>query len=277
MKKIIYSIFGFALVLISGSFINTTLSPCDSPVVGDHSGAPGETNCSGCHSAPVNPNMPDIHFEVGNNDSTYIPGNTYLVHISIKRKGHNKFGFVCSSLDTLNTSKGTFNVINPTTTRKYTLGGRNYISHTPCGADSQDSMEWTYNWTAPATTKGKIKLYMSMLVANHDHALTGDTTYTRVISLFPITSNGINDLGKIQKTNVYPTLFTNEINLEFDNESENTDKEILLVNTFGEIIIRTSKCGSKFTLLTNHFLSKGMYFLKINYSNTSETFKIIKE
>ncbi len=277
MQRLILIIFCSAIMIIIISFTTGSNLTCDSPVVGDHSGAPGETNCSGCHSAPVNPDIPDLHFEVGNNDSTYIPGNTYLVHISMKRSGHDKFGFVCSSLDTLNTSKGTFDVINSTTTRKYTLGGRNYFSHTPCGADGKDSIDWTYNWTAPAIDKGKIKIYLSMLVANHNHALTGDTTYTRVITLNPKLTNNIRGSAQINKSVVYPTFFTSSVEIVFDKAYDNTSKEITLLSAEGKVVRQFSTTESRAVLNTEESLISGIYFLRIIYHNANETLKLFKK
>ncbi len=270
MKKIIYFISSILVVLI---FVSST---CDSPIVGDHSGAPGETNCSGCHSAPVNPNLPELLFEVGSNDSIYVPGSTYLVRLSIKRTGHNKFGFVCASLDSLNTSKGSFNLINTTTTRKYSMGGRDYISHTPCGADGADSISWTFNWIAPDSNRGVIKMYMSMLVANHDHALTGDTTYTRVISLSPSISNEVPWINISQRAKVYPTLFINDLSIEFNPRFNNSIKQVLLINSDGKVADQFSTAKSNINFTIKKDLGCGIYFLKINYVTTSEMIKVIK-
>lgn len=270
MKK--FFCYASAVIVVLFSVAST----CDSPIVGDHSGAPGETTCSGCHSAPVNPDLPNLHFEVGSNDSTYIPGNTYLVHLYIIKPGHNKFGFVCSSLDSLNTSKGTFNLINTTTTRKYTMGGRNYISHTPCGADAVDSISWTFNWKAPDTSKGRITMYMSMLVANHDHALTGDTTYTRQISLKPNTANGVNELQSA-KANVYPTVFCDVINIDFNPQFGNSPKQVSLISSDGRIISQISTVNPSIKFITPGTISNGLYLLKISYGTFSEVVKVIKQ
>jgi hypothetical protein len=276
MKKIIYTALSVLGIFLLVSSTPRSTSTCDSPIVGDHSGAPGETTCSGCHSAPVNPDVPELHFEVGSSETSYIPGHTYLVHLSVKKPGHNKFGFVCSSLDSLNSSRGTFNLINTTTTRKYTLGGRNYISHTPCGADAIDSIDWTFNWVAPSADSGKIKIYMSMLVANHDHALTGDTTYTRVISLSPGNSTGVNTIAPQEKTKVYPTYFTNNINIEFNLQFENSLKKVTVLDFYGKIIAQYSTSQSNITLPISESLGSGVYLLKVNYLNCVETIKIIK-
>ncbi|MBI3518978.1 MAG: T9SS type A sorting domain-containing protein [Bacteroidetes bacterium] len=253
-------------------------SPCDSPIVGDHSGAPGETNCSGCHSSPVNPDMPDLHFEVEGNINQYEVDSTYLIHIRIKRAGHSKFGFVCSSLDTTNTSVGTFSLINTTTTRTYTLGGRGYVSHTPCGADSQDSATWTYKWKAPSVNKGKVKIYMSMLVANHDEALTGDTTYTRILQLNPLAFAGIKDQNKdLYKTKVFPTVFTNSYTIEFNPTANNEFKTISLFDVHGKLIQKDITKESNYKQEIERILESGIYLLKVNYSNKTENFKLFKQ
>ena len=275
MIRLITTAFCLILSLVLLSFALN--GPCDSPVVGDHSGAPGETDCSGCHGDPLNPDIPNFKFEFGNNDSTYIPGTTYIISVSMVRPGHDKFGFVSSALDTLDKSKGIYSLINTITTRKYTLVGRNYISHTPCGADSPDSIKWTYNWTAPATDKGKITMYLAMLVANHDHAITGDTSYTKTLTINPEMSSATKELKSPFKAHIYPTVFNDHINIDFNNKYDARTKIIQLIDTNGKII-DTKKTEESF--LVHHFkysLSRGMYYLNINYGNSIETIKLIKK
>lgn len=273
----ILSICLVAIILISATTMDVK-SPCDSPLVGDHSGAPGETTCSGCHSAPVNPNIPDLHFEFENGSINYQLDSSYLVHIRIKRAGHSKFGFVCSALDSTNTSAGTFTLINVATTRTYVLGGRKYVSHTPCGADSQDSATWTYKWKAPSINKGKVKIYMSMLVANHDEALTGDTTYTRVLQINNSTIAGIkNETFNTYKTKVYPNVFSNSYTIEFNPLFDNQLKTVYLYDVNGRFIQKKSIKESNYTQEIEKVFEAGIYFLKIEYPNGVEDIKLIKQ
>nr|MCU0349090.1 hypothetical protein [Saprospiraceae bacterium] len=51
MKKLPVVLFLFA-ALLALSFL--TEGPCDSPVIGGHTGAPGETGCDGCHAGTPN-------------------------------------------------------------------------------------------------------------------------------------------------------------------------------------------------------------------------------
>lgn len=263
-----------SLILIFVSLKTETIPPCDSPVVGDHSGAPGETNCSGCHSSPVNPDLPDLQFQLENNDSTYKFGKTYIVQISIRKTNHDKFGFVCTSLDSLNKAQGMFGVIDAANTRKFSSGGRSYISHTPCGADSKDSIRWSYKWTAPATNKGKIKIYMAILVANHDHGLAGDTTYTRILGLEPDLSTDLKNINSFQKVKVYPSIINKEIIVDFGNNDISERKEIELFNISGVSQAHWQILESKVNLDVD--LVSGIYLLKVKYKNHCAVFRILK-
>lgn len=276
-KKLIV-ITAFTVVFICISARSVVKSPCDSPIVGDHSGAPGETNCSGCHSAPVNPNSPDLHFEFENNNTLYQLDSSYLVHIRIRRSGHSKFGFVCSALDTTNTSVGTFSLVNSSFTRTYILGGRRYISHTPCGADNQDSAVWTYKWKAPTLDKGKVKIYMSMLVANHDEALTGDTTYTRVLEINPPNMVNIkNNQLNAYRTKVKPTVFSDNISLEFNPKCINELKIISIYDMQGKLILKNNTRDAFYDQTTEGISEPGVYLLKIEYPKVIENYKVIKQ
>lgn len=274
MRKLLTITLWISLIFILVSLTPEIIPPCDSPVVGDHSGAPVETNCSGCHSSPVNPDIPDLQFQTGNADSTYQLSKVYTIQISIKKVNHDKFGFVCTSLDTLNKAQGTFGVIDAANTRKFSSGGRSYLSHTPCGADSKDSIRWTYKWTAPATNKGKIKIYMALLVANHDHGLAGDTTYTRILSLEPNLSTGVENNTTLQKTKVYPSIISNEIFVEFKDQYSGELKEIEILTLTGESLKHLKTSESRIKL--NVDLVSGLYLLKIKYKNYFEVFRILK-
>lgn len=277
-NKLSITLSSIIIMLILVSATHNVTSPCDSPVVGDHSGAPGETTCSGCHSAPVNPNVPDLHFEFENGATQYQLDSSYLVHIRIRRAGHSKFGFVCSALDTTNTSVGTFSLINVSSTRTYTLGGRRYVSHTPCGADAQDSATWTYKWKAPSINKGKVKIYMSMLVANHDEALTGDTTYTRILQINSSIISGIkNQTMNTYQSKVFPTVFSNSYTIEFNPVFNNQLKSVSLFDINGKLIQKNVTKESNYKQEIEQSLDAGVYYLKIEYPDKVENIKLIKQ
>lgn len=277
MKRVLAIFIILGIYVIFTSSVTETPSPCDSPFVGDHSGAPGETNCSGCHISPVNPDLPDLSFALDSNQQNYIPGKNYLVHLKIHRLGHDKFGFVCTSLDTLNRAKGTFDLIDSISTRKFDSGNRKYISHTPCGADSKDSIYWTFRWMAPAINSGTIKIYMSSLVANHDHALTGDTTYTKILTLrasLPINSINLEDVKFVK---VYPVLFSDLLIIEFNEAVLYKKKQITFTSLTGCIIESFSTSDQNVTHSFFENISTGIYFLQIRIDGITQTYKLIKQ
>lgn len=159
--------------------------PCDSPLVGGHTGAPGETSCTGCHGGTANTGPAVIEWGLGD-AGTYVPGTQYTSTVTIKQPGRDKFGFSALALrDAGNANLGGFGLVETIRTRTYMDGARDYVSHTPCGADAPDSIQWTFTWQAPATDVGTITIYMAALVANHSHSLGGDDTHTRTITLSP--------------------------------------------------------------------------------------------
>ncbi|MEO6692989.1 MAG: hypothetical protein ABIO44_11660, partial [Saprospiraceae bacterium] len=177
---------------------------------------------------------------------------------------------------TLNKSKGTYTIINSVTTRKFSSGGRNYISHTPCGADSVDIISWDYNWSAPPTNVGKIKFYISTLVANHDHALSGDTTYTKVLELKPAMISGIEDNNKASLSVVVPTISANEFKVKIDNRYENELKRILVLNMDGKVVVNLS-CHSQEIVFGNESIKdKGVYLIQIKCMGNLQNLKIVK-
>lgn len=177
---------------------------CDSPIVGGHTGAPGESSCTGCHAGTANSGSAVIEWNIGDG-GTYVPGTQYTGTVKIKRMGREKFGFCCLALQNAgNVNLGGFGLLETVRTRTYTDGPRNYVSHTPCGADAQDSTEWSFTWQAPATDVGPITIYMANLVANHSHSTSGDETYTRSITLTP-SAVGIGEVNEEGPAlNVFP-------------------------------------------------------------------------
>lgn len=282
--KIILGVFFVAIISICWQSYHEydLLSPCDSPIIGDHSGAPGETNCTDCHGGSPNTGSGILEFTVGD-DSTYSPGQTYSCNVKMTQSSFDKFGFVNLALiNSNNTTIGTFNLIDSARTRKFTLGGRNYFSHTPCGADADTvgKIEWNYSWTAPTTNVGNITLYISALAANHNHATTGDFTYTKTILLNPVTTAIVEIPGLLSSLSVYPNPASDFISLSYQNLS--TEKiEIKLIDLTGSTIAilytGTENIGQikKHFSLNDKVISNGIYWLNISVGKKQVNKKII--
>lgn len=282
--KIIVGIFLTAMVSICWQSYHQykVLSPCDSPVVGDHSGAPGETSCTACHGGSTNTGSGTLEFHVGA-DSTYSPGQTYICNVKIMQTGLDKFGFVNLALkNSNNTTIGTFDVMDSVNTRKYTLGGRNYFSHTPCGADagSVGNNEWSYSWTAPSTDVGNITLYISALAANHNHATTGDFTYTKTITLRPLATSVAEIPGLLTSLTVYPNPVSDFISLSYTNlVADKTEIKIIDLQGRTALLLFSGMENkgliNKTFLLEKNEISPGIYWLRITIGNKSVNKKMI--
>lgn len=189
-KSLRYLSLAAALLALANFSPAPPSGPCDSPVVGGHTGAPGETSCTGCHGGTANTGPGSLTLTLNDTTLRYVPGEVFDATVTLRQTGRDKFGFVGLALkDAGNTTIGTFTIDDPVRTRTFNDGPRKYVSHTPCGADAvpPDSLTWTFHWKAPATNVGNITLYLAGLAANHNHGLSGDDTYTLAVHFVPDT------------------------------------------------------------------------------------------
>ncbi len=131
-------------------------------------GAPGEGNCTACHSGAVMSGEGVIFFTIGGGPN-YIPGQVYPVTISTI--GGPRNGFQLTILDGANNAAGTFTAgANSNVT---TSGGRRYVRHSA----SEGQISWTFDWTAPATEMGELTAYYSMIKSNNNGSDSGDELF----------------------------------------------------------------------------------------------------
>lgn len=253
----------FTLIFISAG--KEILPACDAPLVGGHTGAPGETACNGCHPGTLNSGAATFTFNLGT--ATYVPAQTYTGTVRINQPGIAKFGFSALALkDSNNTTIGAFNLIEAIRTRTYTDGPRKYVSHTPCGADSANSNSWIFTWTAPSTNVGNITLYAGLLASDHSHSLSGDFSYTKSLTLTPAGGVGIKETENDIRYNIYPNPVTDVLHIQFDGSAAATAYEINLFNSIGKLLYSLSGNTVNIKLNTSG-LDAGVYYLKIKQNN----------
>lgn len=288
MKKTIVTITLFLVTFISVSWTvyrqYGVTSPCDAPLVGGHTGAPGETSCTGCHAGTDNSGVATLTFNIGGGITQYVPGQVYSCTVGISQSGVDKMGFSCLALkDINNTTIGTFTLTDPARTRTYVDGIRNYVSHKPCAADAATVgiNQWSFDWQAPSTNVGNITLYLGALATNHNHATSGDSPYTRSVTLTPSTTSGLNEIsGEILNSTIAPNPTANHFTISFNNLSQNK-VEISLYDLQGKkiknLVTETYKAG----LVKEEFsvndlnIQSGVYFVKITIDNKQLTQKLI--
>lgn len=169
---------------------------CSAPLLGAaHSGAPGEVNCTGCHSGSVNTGPGDVDYQIGTGSGFYTPGEMMTIVLSMQEGNLNQFGFQTVALRSSdNGNVGTFSLTDPVETRliedDHSGTDRIYVGHTVCGADTDTpgSKQWSFQWQAPDQDIGDINIYLSAIATNHNHSTNGDHTYTQVITLSTTTT-----------------------------------------------------------------------------------------
>lgn len=185
MKKVIVLV-SSAIVLIGGMSLNQSGSfKIEKYSAGMHrnaagsqtgqTGAPGESNCTSCHSGAVQSGTTENSLTVAQGltpVSSYVPGVTYNVALQMTSSPSKK-GFQVTALTGGNVMAGTFTAGSNTaitgTTRKYA----NHKSTSNTNA----TVAWLWTWTAPATDVGPVTFYVATNKANGNTNDNGDVIY----------------------------------------------------------------------------------------------------
>jgi hypothetical protein len=142
-------------------------------------GAPGENNCTQCHSGSVLDGSQENVFAVVNAQfqpvTEYNPGDTYTVSVDLVSDPAKK-GFSATALDGTDAMAGSFTESGIGGTQDFSAGGRDYVSHTNTSNTSSTQL-WAWTWTAPATNVGDVTFYVASNSANDDGATSGDMIY----------------------------------------------------------------------------------------------------
>ena len=265
LKMLFIPILAAALLALANFSPPPPSGPCDSPLVGGHTGAPGETSCTGCHGGTANIGPGNLTLTLSDTTLLYTPGEMFDATVVMKQAGREKFGFVGLALkDAGNTTIGTFTIDDMVRTRTFNDGARKYVSHTPCGADAAppDSLSWTFHWKAPTTTMGNITLYLAGLAANHNHALSGDDTYTLTVHLVPDTILlGAKEPVAANRLRLWPNPASNAVFFAIEGiNSGQTTHEAEIWSADGRLLCRTALAQNKLSVAD---LEAGIYRLRV--------------
>lgn len=123
--------------------------------------------------------------------------------------------------------------------------------------------------TLEIQTDGKILAFGSSTVSNED---------SFVLSRYQVSNLGSQDFRK-EKFSVYPNPFENEITIEF-NSSIQTNSNVEVFDTNGrklKNIVYNYYEQNKLHLELPNNIAKGIYFVKVDNDNTSQSFKVLKK
>jgi hypothetical protein len=150
-------------------------------------GAPGELDCTSCHTGPANTGQFTIEAP-----ATYVPGETFSITVRHTNAGDTSrrvWGFQLTALTSTNEKAG--GLQNPGGLGILNNDGpgnsRQYIQHTLGSNFSGQTggASWTFNWVAPSTDVGPVTLYAAGNQGNNNGVNTGDQIYTATATINP--------------------------------------------------------------------------------------------
>ncbi len=137
---------------------------------------PGGNYCSQCHYGPGYAIHSTTRLVISGLPSSYTPGTTYNITVTVYRSGSSRFGFQAIIQDSNNLAQGYFTA---TGSNVYVDGA--YVEH-QSAPYATDSFAFQFTWTAPSSDVGPLYMYTVGNAANGDGNAydAADTVFYRV-------------------------------------------------------------------------------------------------
>ncbi len=139
--------------------------------------APGEGNCTGCHSSfPLNSGTGSL--TVSGLSGSYEAGHTYELTINLDDPVASRWGFEITIIGDDGLNIGTLGNLNGHT-QISTTPSRVYMKQTSAGTQNGTTggVTWPVRWTAPSEGSGDATIYMAGNAANGNFSTSGDRIY----------------------------------------------------------------------------------------------------
>lgn len=198
--SLILFVAGFAAALLTSNQAITTVHGFSGGPPAAHTAAPGESNCTECHSGTP---LRDTNVFSVSAPSSYETGKTYQIIVKHTSTDATRmqWGFQLTALAGGNRA-GDLQPLN-NLTQTDALGGRQYIEHTFNGSfpGQHGGAMWTFNWVAPSSDVGPVIFYAAGNQANQNGSDSGDRIYLANVTANPA---GVQPTGppKILSANV---------------------------------------------------------------------------
>lgn len=256
MKKLFY----YPLIILLTLILIIVLSSGISKMTGSpggKTGSPGDANstCTYCHSGNTANSIEGI---ISSNipDTGYSPGIVYEISLSVSDENAIVYGFEMTAEDEQNKKQGVFSTGQSVNTKVTD----NYITHNGVIDNDSNTINITFNWTAPAQAAGPITFYAAINAANNDGMATGDqifiTSHTveGPPAITKIRNNTINN-----SIEIYPNPASDYVYIRNNNLSEKT---ISIFNLQGVLIMSFIAKGYE-NIINVTDLPEGLYLISI--------------
>ncbi len=153
---------------------------------------PNNAYCSTCHT--YGPIHSTTKLVISGLPSSYTPGATYNITVTVYRPGSARFGFQAIIQDGSNLAQGSFTA---TGSNVYVDGA--YVEH-QSAPYATDSFSFQFTWTAPSSDVGPLYMYTVGNAANGDGSTGGDSVFFRVDTIEAPTTGIPESPGIIART-----------------------------------------------------------------------------
>jgi len=231
-------------------------------------GAPGEGNCTDCHSGSVQSPDGVVFFTVGGGPG-YIPGDTYPITLSTISGVKN--GFELTILDGDENFAGSFTAGDHSNVASF--GGVDYIRH----SESDGVISWTFDWTAPDADMGELTAYYAVNVSNDNDLAGGDEIFVGNTAI-PLFGVGIEENELDKAYNIFYNNLTNELNLSYSLLKES--KVVLNIQDLSGRLIEYYDFGYQSSgdyaekLVVTNIDTDGVYILSLFINNQAFNRKV---
>ena len=144
-----------------------------------HTGGFGEPTCHSCHfDNPLN--APGGEVSIRGLPSQFFPDSTYLLTISLSKRGLQRGGFQLSTRHQTGEQAGSLTPMNPSSQILTSSDSAiQYITHTPEGTRplAPDTARWAFAWTAPTPPDKPVVFHLAANASNGDDSEFGDFIY----------------------------------------------------------------------------------------------------
>jgi hypothetical protein len=264
MKNFIYPILAVpAFFLLTAGVLYHNGSP------GGKSGSPGDgASCTQCHAGTpvtgttwITTNLPA---------SGYTPGNTYMISITGSHSGAQRYGFEMTSENGSGQKKGAFAVTN-NIQNQLVNAQASAITHTGSGiTPSNDSITWTFNWTAPVTGTGNVTLYAAINAANGNGNTSGDIIYLTNQSFTEAIITASEDFHNESAIKVYPNPASDFLQVTIPSS---LNANISLYSLDGKLM--KSYIASNNQLFPVSEFERGIYLIRIETNSQISTTRLV--
>ncbi len=177
MKKVLLVFTVVFIALSFGSYTDTNSNSSVPPT--QRTGAPGEGNCTGCHSGALG--TTGVTLVIAGMPTNYVLGSVYSLTASVNDASMpmaGKRGFQVTCLTAGGASAGTFINLSGATVIN-AGGGKSYLSHNTASATST----FNFQWTAPATNVGAVTFHYIGVHSNNSFSSAGDKTHNGSLTI----------------------------------------------------------------------------------------------